>query len=77
MTRDWLLVATNSAGQSGRVLLKTPHEIGVIVTHEKLDYGTWIGGLQGGYVLGCLKRAIFQSVKETLTEHSTDTMSVT
>lgn len=52
-----------------RVLLKTPHEIAVIVAHDRISYGEFIEAL-GPDVLKLLKRAVFEAVRETVAEHS-------
>jgi hypothetical protein len=68
--RDWLRVGSVPAGQVGRILMKTPHEVAVIVAHREIWYGKIIEDAHGGHLLECAKRAIFQAVKETIVEHS-------
>lgn len=68
--RDWLRVGSVPAGQVGRILMKTPHEVAVIVAHREICYGKIIEDAHDGYVLKCAKRAVFQAVKDTIVEHS-------
>jgi len=63
MSRDWLHVRSE-INLPGRVLTKTPHEIGVIVAHQQINYGMAIEA--DPYVLKCLKRAIFSAVRDTI-----------
>lgn len=69
--RDILNVATkNEVNRVGRVLNKTPHEIALIVTHQGISYGKIVEEAHYGYVLKCIKRAIFCAVRDTIAEHS-------
>lgn len=69
--RDWLHVETLSEpSRVGRVLDKTPHEIALRVTHHEISYGTIIETAHQGYVLRCIKKAIFRAVRDTIVEHS-------
>jgi len=57
----------------GRVLTKTPHEIGVLVAHREVSYGLTIETAdKEGYVLKRLKQVIFQAVRDTITTYSQD-----
>lgn len=51
---------------------KTPHEIGLIVAHQVISYGSEIEKLQDGMVLKLLKKTIFEAVRDTLKEHTTE-----
>lgn len=69
--RDWLHIETKSeVNRIGRVLDKTPHEIALLVTHHEIVYGKIIEDAHYGYVLRCIKRAIFQAVRDTIAENS-------
>lgn len=69
--RDWLHVESKSeVNRVGRVLDKTPHEIALMVTHHGIIYGKIIEEVHYGFVLKCIKRAIFQAVRDTIAEHS-------
>lgn len=69
--RDWLHVSSpNPSGEVGRILLGTPHEIGVTVAHEAIRYGQIIEEADFGRVLPMLKKAISQAVRDTVTAYS-------
>lgn len=71
MARDWIFIRSDPPeGQEGRVLLATPHEIGVQVTHHAIQYGMILEGVEHGYVLKLLKQTIFRAVRDTITELS-------
>lgn len=69
MQRDWLDVGSKSeATLCGRILLRSPHEIGLVVAHERISYGTFIEKMQDGHILPMLKKAIFEAVRDVITE---------
>lgn len=70
---DFLHVASPpDSAQRERVLTTTPHHIGVMVAHGAIRYGQIIKEAHGGYVLQCLKEAIFRAVCDVLIEHSAE-----
>jgi hypothetical protein len=71
MKRDWLNVASETEDNTfGRILLCRPHEIGMAVAHESINYGLFLEQACDGYVLKKLKQAIFQAVRDTVIERS-------
>lgn len=74
MKRDWLHIASPAPqAQRRRVLLTTPHHIAVLAAHHGIDYGTVIETAHYGHVLTCIKKAVFQAVRDIVTENSTPT----
>lgn len=71
-SRDWLRVASNSSSEPQRMLLTTPHAIAVMVAHQRIAYGDVIEQAHHGHVLRCVKQAVFQAVRDVVTEYSTD-----
>lgn len=71
MSRDWINVATvapEPANLFGRILLRSPHEIGVVVAHEAITYGKFLDEFQDGYIAERLRHVIFTAVRDTITE---------
>lgn len=64
--RDWLLVRTKPEAEFGRVLLRTPHEIGVIVAHRSINYGAIIE--HDDHLLRMLKQTVFRAVRDAITD---------
>ncbi len=65
--RDWLRIQTE-VNAPGRILTRTPWEIGVRVAHHGISYGMAIEADQ--YVLKMLKKAIFRAVQDIIIECS-------